>query len=134
MTTEQVDPEEFQRDKTPSNRSKLKVSKKQYQKVLDVVYHQTSPKQEPMVEKAAINRTCCVSGNFDPATVNSKLKVAVTNGDLIEANGRYCVTDDLDRLLRAAQAVAEQVPVDNNLLAEINTAIHELRNEEGEAE
>lgn len=131
MNTDQMDPDNH---KYESSRSALKTSKKQYQKVVSAVHHQTSPKQPPMAEKGVIKRTCCVSGDLSPDTVTSKLQRAVTNGDLIEANGRYCVTDDLDRLLRAAQAVAEQVPVDNNLLAELNTAIHELRNEEGDTE
>jgi len=101
-------------------------SKRQYERVLSVVYHQTSPKQPPMVHRKHVNQTCCVSGSLDPATVNSKLSVAVTNGDLIEHNGRYCVTDDLGRLRRAVKAVAKEVPVDQGTLGELNTAIMQL--------
>ena len=104
-----------------------KQSKRQYERVLSVVYHQTSPKQPPMVERGAVNRTCCVSGSLDPATVNSKLSVAVTNGDVIEHNERYCVTDDLDRLRRAVEAVAKEVPVDQGTLGRINAAMKEIR-------
>lgn len=130
-STERSERENSDTDSNPqSNREKLRKSKKQYQKVLSTVYHQTSPKQPPMVEKAAIKRTCCVSGGLDPDTVTSKLQAAVTNGDLIRSDGRYCVTDDIPRLKRAAQAVAEQVPVNQQLLGEINTTIHTLR--EGE--
>ena len=110
--------------------SAFKDSKRDYEKVLNTVYHQTSPKQPPMVEREAVNRTCCVSGDLDPATVKSKLRVAVNNGDLIEADGRYCVTDDLDRLRRAAKAVAEQVPVDQQVLGEINGAVKKLKEEQ----
>ena len=110
--------------------STFKNSKRAYEKVLRVVHHQTSPAQEPMVETEAINVTCCVSGDLDPATVKSKLKRAVTNGDLIEADGRYCVTDDLARLRRAAKAVAEQVPVDQQVLGEINGAVKKLKEEQ----
>ena len=102
-------------------------SKRQYDQILDVVYHQTTPKQPPMVERGSVNRICCVSGSLDPATVNSKLSVAVTNDDLIEHNNRFCVTDDLGRLRRAAQAVANEVPVDQGTLGKINTAIMRLQ-------
>ena len=109
-----------------------KDSKRQYDHVVAVVYHQTSPKQPPMVERGAVNRTCCVSGSLDPATVNSKLSVAVTNGDVIEHNGRYCVTDDLERLRRAVKAVAKEVPVDQSTLGELNTAIMQLEERDGD--
>jgi len=104
-----------------------KDSKRQYERVLSVVYHQTSPKQPPMVHRKHVNQTCCVSGSLDPAIVNSKLSVAVKNGDLIEHNDRYCVTDDLDRLRRAVKAVAKEVPVDQGTLGRINAAMKELR-------
>jgi hypothetical protein len=49
--------------------------------------------------------------------------MAVKNDDLItDGRGRFCVTDDEERLRRAANAVAKQVPVNQDLLAEINTA------------
>lgn len=107
-----------------------KKSKRQYEKVISVVHHQTSPKQDPMVEKGTVNRTCCVSGDLDPATVETKLNMAVKNGDLIESNDRYCVVDDLGRLQRAVDAVVEQVPVDQTLLGELNTEIMQLKEAE----
>jgi hypothetical protein len=56
--------------------------------------------------------------------------MAVKNGDLIESNDRYCVVDDLGRLQRAVDAVVEQVPVDQTLLGELNTAIMNLKAQE----
>ena len=103
-----------------------KQSKRQYEHVVAVVYHQTSPKQPPMVHRKHVNQTCCVSGSLNPATVNSKLSVAVKNGDVIEHNDRYCVTDDLGRLRRAVKTVAKEVPVDQGTLGELNTAIMQL--------
>jgi len=106
---------------------KRRESKRDYEKVCQAVYHQTTPKQEPMVHRKHVNVTCCLSGDLDPATVNTKLDMGVKNGDLIESNDRYCVADDLDRLRRAVDAVVEQVPVNQTLLGELNTAIMQLK-------
>jgi len=97
-----------------------------YNKVVRIVYHNTTPKQPAMLPKRAI---CVTAGHagLDGSTVSEKLRLAVKNGDLItDGRGRYCVTDDKDRLRRAADAVANQVPVDKQLLGEINTAIQNL--------
>jgi hypothetical protein len=64
---------------------------------------------------------------MDPATCSTKLEMAVKNGDLIEKNDHYCVVDDIDRLRRAAEAVANEVPVDQGTLGEINHAMKQLR-------
>jgi len=100
-------------------------SRKAYQKVVNVVYHNTTPKQPPMIEATAVRVICGYSG-MDASTVNSKLRMAVKNGDLITDGTRFCVTDDKARLQRAAQAVAKQVPVDRQLLGKINKAKMEL--------
>jgi hypothetical protein len=97
-----------------------------YKKVVNIVYHNTTPKQPAMLPKRAIGVTASNS-NMDAETVSEKLRLAVKNGDLItDGSGRYCVTDDKDRLRRAANAVAKQCPVDKQLLGKINKAIQEL--------
>jgi len=100
-------------------------SRKQYQKVVSTVYHNTTPKQPPMMEATAVRVICGYSG-MDASTVNSKLRMAVKNGDLLTDGTRFCVTDDADRLQRAAEAVAKQVPVNQDLLGKINKAKMEL--------
>jgi len=96
-------------------------SRKQYQKVVNVVYHNTTPKQPPMIEATTVRLICGYSG-MDASTVTSKLRMAVKNDDLITDGNRFCVTDDADRLQRAAEAVAKQVPVNQDLLGKINKA------------
>jgi len=100
---------------------KQRESRKQYQKVVNVARHNTTPKQPPMIEATTVRLICSYSG-MDASTVNSKLRMAVKNGDLITDGTRFCVTDDADRLQRAAEAVAKQVPVDRQLLGKINKA------------
>jgi len=100
-------------------------SRKQYQKVVSTVRHNTTPKQPPMIEATTVRVLCSYSG-MDASTVNSKLKRAVANGDLLTDGTRFCVTDDADRLQRAAEAVAKQVPVNQDLLGKINKAKMEL--------
>jgi len=100
-------------------------SRKQYQKVVSKIYHNTTPKQPPMIEATTVRVLCSYSG-MDASTVNSKLKRAVANGDLLTDGTRFCVTDDADRLQRAAEAVAKQVPVNQDLLGKINKAKMEL--------
>lgn len=101
-------------------------SRAQYEKVISVVYHQTTPKQPAMVPGTAVRITCSQAG-MNPATCSTKLEMAVKNGDLIEKNDHYCVVDDLDRLRRAAEAVANEVPVDQDTLGKINRSMKQLR-------
>jgi len=103
-----------------------KEHKEAYNRIVSIVYHNTTPKQPAMLTKRAIGVTASNS-NMDASTVNEKLRLAVKNGDLItDGRGRYCVTDDKDRLRRAAEAVGSQVPVDKQTLGEINQALMEL--------
>jgi len=59
--------------------------------------------------------------DIDSSTVNSKLGVAVNNGDLIRDGQRY-VTTDTDRVERAIEFVVNQVPVNQDLLGKLNKA------------
>jgi hypothetical protein len=94
-------------------------SRKQYKKVVNIVYHNTSPAQPPMMHAKHI-RVIAGYSDISGKTVNSKLRRAVRNGDLITDGSRFCVTHDKQRLQRAANKVAKQVPVDRNLLGKIN--------------
>jgi len=96
-------------------------SRRTYRKVVNTVYHNTTPKQPPMIEATTVRLICSYS-SIDASTVDSKLRMAVKNDDLITDGTRFCVTDDKARLQRAAQAVAKQVPVNQDLLGKINTA------------
>lgn len=97
-----------------------------YTKVVNIVHHNTTPKQPPMLPFRAIVTTAN-QANLSTETVSEKLRLAVKNGDLItDGRGRYCVTDDEERLRRAADAVVKQCPVDKQLLGEINQALMHL--------
>ncbi len=101
-------------------------SEEAYNKVVSIVRHNTTPKQPAMCEQTAVTQIAGYAG-FDASTTREKLRLAVKNGDLItDGRGRYCVTDDEERLRRAANAVANQVPVDKQTLGEINQALMEL--------
>jgi hypothetical protein len=95
-------------------------SRRAYRKVVNTVYHNTTPKQPPMIEATTVRVICSYS--VDASTVNSKLRMAVKNDDLITDGTRFCVTDDKARLQRAANTVAKQVPVNQDLLGKINKA------------
>jgi hypothetical protein len=94
-------------------------SRKQYKKVVNIVYHNTTKLQPAMMHARNI-RVIAGYGGMSGKTVNSKLRRAVKNGDLITDGKRFCVTHDKERLQRAANKVAKQVPVDRNLLGKIN--------------
>jgi len=95
-------------------------TRRQYRKVVDIVYNNTTPKQPPMIHKKHVTQIAGYS-DIDPSTVKSKLTVAVNNGDLIRDGQRYCTTDT-DRVERAIQYVVNQVPVNQDLLGRLNKA------------
>jgi hypothetical protein len=97
-----------------------------YKRVVRIVYHNTTPKQPPMCDGTAVRQIAGYAG-LEASTVSEKLRLAVKHGDLItDGHDRYVATNDEQRLRRAANAVASQVPVDKQLLGEINKAIQEL--------
>ena len=98
----------------------MNLSKQRYDKVVSIVYNNTTPKQPPMIHKKHITQIAGYAG-IDPQTVRSKLGVAVNNGDLIRDGQRY-VTTDTDRVERAIQFVVNQVPVNQDLLGKLNKA------------
>lgn len=94
-------------------------SSKEYQHVINIVHHNTTPKQEPMVhQKHVVN---IGTPTLEPDTIRSKLRRAVERDDLIGDGKRY-VSVDADRLDCAIDAVVEHVPVDQTLLGKLNTA------------
>jgi purine nucleoside permease len=100
--------------------------KEAYHRVVSIVHHNTTPKQPPMCDQTAVTQIAGYAG-LAGETTREKLRLAVMHGDLItDGRGRYCVTDDEDRLRRAAEAVGSQVPVDRQTLGEINKALMEL--------
>lgn len=96
-------------------------SKQEYQHVIGVVRHNTTPKQPPMIHRKNVKVIASNHIGIEPDRVDSKLKRAVQNGDLIKSNGRYVTTDN-DRVNRAIQHVVEQVPVNQTLLGKLNKA------------
>jgi len=103
-----------------------KEHKRAYNKVVSIVYHNTTPKQPPLCAQTAVVQIGYYAG-LEPDTIRQKLRLATKHGDLItDGYDRYCVTDSEPRLRRAADAVANQVPVDKQTLGEINQALMEL--------
>jgi len=96
-------------------------SKQEYQHVVGVVRYNTTPKQPPMIHRENVKVIASNHIGIDSDRVDSKLKKAVQNGDLIESNGRYVTIDD-DRVERAISLVVDQVPVDQSLLGKLNKA------------
>jgi len=95
-------------------------SKAEYEHILSIVYHQTTPAQPPMAEQTTVTQIAGYAG-IEPEKARAKLRRAVERGDLIESNGRYVTTDD-ERVQRAISHVVEHVPVDQTLLGKLNTA------------
>jgi len=98
----------------------MNLSKQRYDTVVEIVRHNTTPKQPPMAHRTQITQIAGYAG-IDPQTVKSKLMVACNNGDLIRDGQRY-VTTDTDRVERAIRAVVNQVPVNQDLLGKLNKA------------
>ena len=96
-------------------------SKQEYQHVVGVVRHNTTPKQPPMIHRENVKVIASHHIGIEPDRVDSKLKRAVQNGDLIESNGQYVTTDD-DRVARAIRHVVNEVPVNQTLLGKLNKA------------
>lgn len=92
-------------------------SEQEYEFVCDIVHHQTSPKQEPMVEQCHVVNIGTPTLEAD--TIRSKLTRAVERGDLISDGRRYCSTDP-KRVDRAISHVVQQVPVNQSLLGRLN--------------
>lgn len=96
-------------------------SKKEYEHVIGVVRHNTTPKQPPMIHEKHVKTIACGYIGIEPDAVESKLTRAVQNGELIRDGKRYVTTDD-DRVARAIQHVVNEVPVNQTLLGKLNTA------------
>lgn len=94
-------------------------SSKEYQHVVDIVHHNTSPAQEPMIHAKHVRLIACSYMDMDRERVNAKLRRAVEKGDLIRDGERFVSTDP-DRVDRAIEYVVQQVPVNQSLLGKLN--------------
>jgi hypothetical protein len=116
-----------------SDAQRRRESRERYETLLSVVAHQTSPTQPPGVRPVHTRVTMCSHNGHDPDAVDSAIRAALENDDLLrwrDADGEIRLTlrtePDLKRL---AEHVAEELQ-DPDQLARVNTALLEVRNDE----
>jgi len=94
-------------------------SSEQYDRIISIVHHNTTPAQPPMIHAKHVRLIACSYMDMDRNRVNAKLRRAVEKGDLIRDGDRFVSTDP-DRVDRAIEYVVQQVPVNQSLLGRLN--------------
>ncbi|MFB6070376.1 MAG: hypothetical protein ABEJ76_05070 [Halanaeroarchaeum sp.] len=63
-------------------------------RVLAVVRYNTGGPQPPTVDATHVKTVLCSGGGPDPDRVEAVLQTLVTNGDVVETDGRYRLPED----------------------------------------